>query len=312
VVESSTSLGVPLMGSGFGTNLTPDMKHEDEDFMISVKMIDQNYLDFYDIPLLAGRKLSELSGSDFRTVTVVNETTVKKLGFANNEDAIGHAYTIGLSDGVKRFEPEIIGVVKDFHFNSLHEEVSPLLFMHWPFLFQEVSIKINPTNVPETIKGIKNVWEKFYPSHPFDYSFLDEKVDKMYKSEQKSFRVISTFSVLAIIIACMGLLGLTFYTTEQRRKEIGIRKILGASIPNIIRNISLEFLKLVLIANVIAWPVSYLLVNKWLASFPYKVEIDILVFLYAGAIALGISLITIGYTVIRSAATNPIESMRYE
>ena len=312
VVESSTSLGVPLMGSGFGTNLTPDMKHEDEDFMISVKMIDKNYLDFYNIPLLAGRKLSELSGSDFRTVTVVNETTVKKLGFANNEDAIGHAYTIGLSDGVKRFEPEIIGVVKDFHFNSLHEEVSPLLFMHWPFLFQEVSIKINPTNVPETIKGIKNVWEKFYPSHPFDYSFLDEKVDKMYKAEQKSFRVISTFSVLAIIIACMGLLGLTFYTTEQRRKEIGIRKILGASIPNIIRYISLEFLKLVLIANVIAWPVSYLLVNKWLASFPYKVEIDILVFLYAGAIALGISLITIGYTVIRSAATNPIESMRYE
>ncbi|MCD4795582.1 MAG: ABC transporter permease, partial [Candidatus Cloacimonetes bacterium] len=312
VVESSASLGVPLMGSGFGTNLTPDMKHEDEDFMISVKMIDHNYLDFYDIPLLAGRKLSELSETDFRTVTVVNEAAVKKLGFASNEDAIGHAYTIGLSDGVKRFKPEIIGVVKDFHFESLHEEVSPLLFMHWPFLFQEVSIKINPSNVPETIKEIKNVWEKFYPAHPFDYSFLDEKIDKIYKAEEKSFRVISTFSVLAIIIACMGLFGLTLYTTEQRRKEIGIRKILGASIPNIIRNISLEFLKLVLIANVIAWPVSYLLVNKWLASFPYKVEINILIFLTAGATALGISLLTIGYTVLRSASSNPIESIRYE
>ena len=312
VLESTTSLGVPTMGSGFGTNLTPDIEHEDEEFRISVKMIDSNYLDFYNIPLLAGRKLSELSGADFRTITMVNETTVKKLGFTSNEDAIGHAYTIGLSDGVKRFEPEIIGVIQDFHFRSLHEEVSPLLFMNWPFLFQEVSIKISPQNVPGTIKEIQNVWEKFYPAHPFDYSFLDEEIDKMYKAEEKSFRVISTFSILAIIIACMGLLGLTFYTTEQRRKEIGVRKILGASIPNIIQKISAEFLKLVLIANLIAWPVSYLLINKWLASFPYKVGINIFVFFTAGAIALGISLITIGFTVVHSAASNPIESIRYE
>jgi len=312
VLESTTSLGVPTMGSGFGTNLTPDIEYEDEEFMISVKMIDSNYLDFYNIPLLAGRKLSELSGADFRTITMVNETTVKKLGFTSNEAALGNNYTIGLSDGIKRFSPEIVGVIQDFHFNSLHEEVSPLLFMYWSFLFQEVSIKISPENVPGTIKEIQNVWEKFYPAHPFDYSFLDEKIDKMYKAEEKSFRVISTFSILAIIIACMGLLGLTFYTTEQRRKEIGVRKILGASIPNIIKKISAEFLKLVLIANLIAWPVSYLLINKWLASFPYKVEINILVFVMAGAIALGISLITIGFTVVRSAASNPIESIRYE
>ncbi len=312
VIESSASFGVPLMGSGFGTNLTPNMEIEDEDFYVSVKLIDQNYLDFYNISLLAGRKLSDLTGADFRTITVVNEAAVKKLGFVSNEDAIGHAYTIGLSDGVKRFEPEIIGVVKDFHFNSLHEEVSPLLFMHWPFLFQEVSVKINPTDVPETIKEIKKVWEKFYPAHPFDYSFLDEKIDNMYKAEEKSFRVISTFSVLAIIIACMGLLGLTFYTTEQRRKEIGIRKILGASIPNIIKNISMEFVKLVVISNVVAWPISYFLINKWLVSFPYKVEIDLFVFIAAGAIVLMMSLLTIAYTVIRSAASNPIESIRYE
>ncbi|MCK5050621.1 MAG: FtsX-like permease family protein, partial [Candidatus Cloacimonetes bacterium] len=173
-------------------------------------------------------------------------------------------------------------------------------------------IKVSPNNIPETMKEIQQVWEKFYPDHPFNYSFLDEDVDKMYKAEEKSFRVISTFSILAIIIACMGLLGLTFYTTEQRRKEIGVRKIMGATIQNIIQNISAEFLKLVLIANVIAWPVSYLLVNKWLASFPYKVEISVLVFITAAAIAMGIALITISYTVIRSAAGNPIECIRYE
>ena len=313
VIESSASLGVPLQGSGFGTYLIPNMEFEDEEFQVSIKMIDSNYLEFYDIPLLAGRALSELDGAGWTAdVTVVNETTVKKLGFTSNEAALGNNYTIGLSDGIKRFSPEIVGVIQDFHFNSLHEEVSPLLFMYWSFLFQEVSIKVSPNNIPDTMKEIQQVWEKFYPEHPFNYSFLDEDVDKMYKAEEKSFRVISTFSVLAIFIACLGLLGLIFYTTEQRRKEIGIRKILGASIPNIIKNISLEFIKLVLIANVIAWPVSYLLVNKWLASFPYKVEINIFVFLTAGAIALVISLITIGYTVMRSATSNPIESIRYE
>ena len=312
VIASSTSWGVPVQGSGYGTNLIPNLEKEDEEIRISVKMIDYNYLDFYNIPLLAGRKLSDLSGADFRSVTVVNESTVKKLGFTYNEDAIGHAYAIGLSDGVKRFEPEIVGVVKDFHFESLHEEVSPLLFMNWSYLFKEVSIKISATNIPETMKGIQSVWEKFYPAHPFDYSFLDEDIDKMYKAEERSFRVISTFSAFAIIIACMGLLGLTFQTTEQRRKEIGIRKILGASIPNIVKNISLEFLKLVLIANAIAWPVSYLLINKWLASFPYKVNVNFSIFIMAGGITLLISFITIGYTVFRSSYSNPIENIRYE
>lgn len=312
VVKTSTSLGVPVLGSGFGTNLIPDLAHQDLEFMVSVRMIDHDFLDLYGIKLLAGRTLSELGEVDFTTKTLVNETTVKKLGFSSPEEALGNNYTIGLSNGVKRFSPEIIGVVKDFHFNSLHEEVSPLLFMYWPYLFHEISIKISPDNVPATIKEIKSVWEKFYPVHPFDFSFLDEKIDSMYKAEERSFKVISTFSVLAIFIACLGLLGLTFYTTEQRRKEIGVRKILGASIPNIIQNISAEFLKLILIANLIAWPISYLFVNKWLASFPYKVEINVFVFIMAAAIAFGISLITIGYTVIRSAASNPVESIRYE
>lgn len=312
VVKTTTSLGVPVLGSGFGTNLIPDLAHQDLEFMVSVRMIDHDFLDLYGIKLLAGRTLSELGEVDFTTKTLVNETTVKKLGFSSPEEALGHKYTIGLSDGKERFAPEIIGVVKDFHFNSLHEEVSPLLFMYWPFLFQEISIKINPSNAQSTIKEIKSVWEKFYPSHPFDFSFLNEKIDSLYKAEERSFKVISTFSVLAIFIACLGLLGLTFYTTEQRRKEIGIRKVLGASIPNIINKISFEFLKLVAIANLIAWPISYIVVDKWLATFPYKVQINILVYIAAGIITFLISFLTIGVTVFRSAAANPIGSLRYE
>lgn len=312
VTATSASLGVPVMDSGYSTFLLPDLANEEHNFRIAIKSIDDDYLDFYEIPLLAGKRLSDLEGGDFRNLTVINETTVKQLGFSSNEEALGKSYTIAFGNRDGRYKPEIIGVVKDFHYRSMKSEVSPLLLMRWTGLYKEVSIKMSSQNMPETMKGIKELWENLYPNHPFDYTFLDEKINNLYKAEEKSYRVISFFSSIAIFIACIGLLGLTMYTVEQRRKEIGIRKILGASIPNIIQKISAEFLKLVLIANLIAWPVSYLLINKWLASFPYKVGINILVFVTAGAIALGISLITIGFTVVRSAASNPIESIRYE
>lgn len=312
VTATSASLGVPVMDSGYSTFLLPDLANEEHNFNISIKSIDDDYLDFYEIPLLAGKRLSDLEGGDFINLTVINEATVRQLGFASNEEALGKSYTIAFGNRDGRYKPEIIGVVKDFHFKSMKSEVSPLLLMRWQGLFKEVSIKLSSQNIPETMKSIKGVWEELYPEHPFDYIFLDEKIDNLYKAEEKSYRVISFFSSIAIFIACMGLLGLTFYTTEQRRKEIGIRKILGASISGIVKNISSEFLKLVVIANVIAWPVSYFLVNKWLMNFPYKIEVGIDVFLLASGLALLISLITIGYTVIRSAAGNPIESIRYE
>jgi putative ABC transport system permease protein len=312
VTATSASLGVPVMDSGYSTFLLPDLANEKHNFNIDIKSIDDDFLDFYEIPLLAGKRLSDLEGGDFRNLTVVNEATVKQLGFASNEEALGKSYTIAFGGRDGRYKPEIIGVVKDFHYRSMKSEVMPLLLMRWTGLYKEVSIKMSSQNMPETMKGIKELWGNLYPNHPFDYTFLDEKIDNLYKAEEKSYRVISLFSSIAIFIACMGLLGLTLYTVEQRRKEIGIRKILGASVRNILGSISSDFLKLVLIANLIAWPVSYLLINKWLASFPYKVGINILVFVTAGAIALGISLITIGVTVVRSAASNPIESIRYE
>jgi len=312
VINASASLGAPVFNRGFGTNLIPDMQHEDNSFIVSVKAIDYDFLELYNIELLAGKRLSDLEGVDFKTIAMVNETTVKKLGFAGPQEALGHAYTIGLSDGVKRFQPEIVGVVKDFHFSSLHEEIKPLMFMYWPTIFQEFSIKVSPAHLHETIQDIQNVWEKFYPEHPFTYTFLDERIDQLYKAEERSFHVITTFSLLAIFIACLGFLGLTFYTTEQRRREIGIRKVLGASVGNIINNITLEFLKLVVIANIIAWPVSYFAINKWLASFPYKVSIHLSFFIIAGLAALIISSVTICTIVFRSAVSNPIDSIRYE
>ncbi len=312
VLQTSTSLGVPLFDRGFGTNLIPDMQHEENSFMVSVKMIDHDFIDLYDLDLIAGKRLSDLEGADYTKYTLVNETTVNKLGFATPQEALVNAYTIGLSDGVKRFSPEIIGVGKGFHLNSFHDEVSPLLFMYWPYLFEEISLRISSDSMRETIKGIEGVWKKFYPENPFTYSFLDEQVEKMYRAEERSFNVITTFSVLAIFIACLGLLGLTFYTTEQRKREIGIRKVLGASIHDIMHKISSEFFWLIIISNVIAWPVSLIIINKWLSNFPYKVSHNLTTYIIAGVSALAIALITTGYTVIKSATTNPIKTIHYE
>ncbi len=312
VTATSASLGVPVMDSGYTTFLLPDLANEEHNFSIAIKSIDDDYLDFYEIPLLAGKRLSDLEGGDFRNLTVINEATVKQLGFANNEEALGNSYTIAFGNRDGRFKPEIIGVVKDFHYRSMKSEVLPLLLMRWTGLYKEVSIKMSSQNMPETMKGIKELWENLYPNHPFDYTFLDEKINNLYKAEEKSYRVISLFSSIAIFIACIGLLGLTLYTVEQRRKEIGIRKILGASVWNIFGSISSDFLKLVLFANLAAWPISYFLSEKWLQGFPYKVGIDPSIFLIASISAFGIAFLAIGFNVIRGAASNPIESIRYE
>jgi len=312
ITATSASLGVPVMNSGYGTFIIPDLANEEHNFDIAIKAIDDDFLDFYEIPLLAGKKLSDMEGRDFRNLTVVNESTVKQLGFASNEEALGNSYTIAFGDSDGRYKPEIIGVIKDFHYKSMKSEVTPLLLMRWTGLFKEVSIKVSSQNIPETMKGIKALWEDQFPNHPFDYTFLDEKIDNLYKAEEKSYQVISLFSSIAIFIACMGLLGLTLYTVEQRRKEIGIRKILGASVWNILKSISSDFLKLVLFANLAAWPISYFLSEKWLHGFPYKIDIGLDVFFLASELALLISFVTIGYTVIRSAYSNPIENIRYE
>lgn len=308
VIQSAACLGVPVYDSGFTTNLRPKVENGGEKFGIAVKMIDDDYSEVFGINLVSGRSLAELTGADFTKVMIANEALVKKLGYSDPNEVIGKIYNIGLND----FNLEIVGVMRDFHYKSLRDEVKPLVFMRWGGLFQELAIKIGPNNITTTLAGIESVWKKFYPEYPFVYSFLDEKVDKLYKAEERSFNVITTFSLLAIFIACLGLLGLTFFTAEQKRKEIGVRKVLGASVAGIVQSVSFEFIKLVIIANLIAWPVSYYLMNMWLEGFAYRTSFDLFVFIESGLIALSIAFVTISYTVLRSALANPVKSLRYE
>ena len=308
VNASCACLGVPVYDSGYGTNLDTKTENGGESINISVKTIDDDYQNIFNLKLVAGRMLSELTGADYYSVSIVNESLVRKLGYSDPIEVIGKTYRIGLNN----FTLEIVGVIEDFHYKSLHEEVTPLIFMRWRGIYQELAVKVSPVNMSTTINNIEKVWNKFFPGYPFTFSFLDEKIDGLYKAEDRSFRVITTFSMLAIFIACLGLLGLTFYSAEQKRKEIGVRKVLGATVSGLVTTITSDFLKLVLIANLVAIPLSYYLANKWLDGFVYRTDIDVMIFVEAGLIALLIAFITIGYTVLRSATANPVEALKYE
>jgi putative ABC transport system permease protein len=236
---------------------------------------------------------------------VINEKMVRSLGFANAQDVLGKSYFISLNG----FKPEVIGVIKDFNSSSLHNEITSLVFMVSPIWFKEFIVKVKSANMPSTINSLKKVWAKFFPQYPFEYSFLDESIEKMYKSEEQYSKVISTFSVVALFIACLGLLGLASFVTEQRKKEIGIRKVQGASMKSIVQLVSNEFLILVIVSNVIAWPVAYFFMNKWLISFAYRINISIWTFISSGALALIIALLTVGFQAVKAAVANPVKSI---
>jgi putative ABC transport system permease protein len=183
--------------------------------------------------------------------------------------------------------------------------------MYWPELFNTLSIKIEPNDVSSTLARLEETWSKLSPSFPFEYSFLDESINRMYQAEEKTERIIGTFSMLAILIACLGLFGLASYATEQRTKEVGIRKVLGASVSEIIGLLSNDFVKLVLVANLLAWPIAYFAMNKWLQDFAYRVEIGWWVFALAGGLCCA-TLLTVSTQAIKAALANPVEALRYE
>jgi putative ABC transport system permease protein len=194
----------------------------------------------------------------------------------------------------------------------LKEDINPLVIHIWPGNTYVFAMRIRPTNIPETLAFIEEKWKEVDPAHPFEYSFMDESFDKLYRSEEKLSQIFSLFSVLAICIAALGLFGLALFMVEQRTKEIGIRKVLGASVGSIFLLVSKEFAYLVLIANVIAWPAAYFLMREWLQNFAYRVNMEPWLFVLSGIVALSIAILTISYQAIKAAIADPVHSLRYE
>ncbi len=275
-----------------------------EDWRMRVMGVDEAFLDTYNLELIAGRNFSMVA--DTSRAFILNETAVKRLGWT---EPIGKAF--GWS-AYNREKGVVIGVVKDFHNRSLHEVIRPVAIAMWQPKFNVLSLKIRGEDIEETLKYIGELWQKYIPEKPFEYRFLDENLALSYMAEQRIGTLVTVFAGLAIIIACLGLFGLASFTAEQRTKEIGIRKTLGASVPNIVRLLSREFVILVLLADVIAFPLAYWAMNEWLAGFAYRIDLGALIFVLSGFLTMAIAIMTVSTQAIRAALTDPATALRYE
>lgn len=304
----STSYGSSTPGGG-NSSAYSEIQNKKGDLQIAnlkLYFVDYKHIPQFDLKLVAGRGFSKEFASDSTKAMVVNEETIKLLGYSNPEEAIGAKFKQWGREG------QIIGVIKDFHFRSLQQKIAPLTMRIEPNRYNKFTVKLNSKNVTQTIASIEKTWQSILPNTPFDYYFLDEFFNRQYRSEERFGNLFLSFAILAILISCLGLLGLAAYSTLQRRREIGIRKVIGASVSGIINLLSIDFLKLVFIAFIIASPVTWYVMHQWLQDFAYKIEIQWWVFLFAGGAAGGIAVLTVSFHALKASLTNPIKSLRTE
>ncbi|MGB3860574.1 MAG: ABC transporter permease [Candidatus Aminicenantaceae bacterium] len=285
----------------------PEDAQAGEDVTMEHFMVDHDFIDAMGLEVIEGRTFSLEYSTDTLEAFILNEAAVKHMGWEG--EAIDKRINIG---GFKR--GRVIGVVNDFHAKSLHQKIEPLLIhiAPTPDPFIQLIVRIAPYNYDKTLNSIEDAWKEVYPRDPFVYSFLDDDYDNLYRTEKQRGKVFLAFSVFAIFIACLGLFGLASFTSEQKTKEIGIRKVLGATVGNIVKLLSVEFVKLVLLANLIAWPVSYYIMHNWLGNFAYRTNINIVTFVVVGVVALIIALATVSFHAVRAALANPADSLRTE
>lgn len=305
VTDVSAMSGEP---GGFHDNFNVDIEgKEDEQWHLRTVFTDFNYLKALGLTLVAGRDFDKSYSTDPLRAAIINKAAVKKLGWTP-EEALGKEIKIAMRDSLSR---KIVGVVEDFHFSSLKEKIEPMI-ISINTDNRVFAIKLTSGNTQQTIAAIEKAWEKASPRFPFEFTFLDEVYDGLYKSEQKQSNIFTFFACVAIFIACLGLLGLAAFTAEQRTKEISVRKVLGASVSSIFLLLSKDFIKLVLLAIVIATPIAYYAMYKWLEDFAYRIDISPWIFVLAGAIALLIALLTVSFQSIKAASVNPAKSLRNE
>jgi putative ABC transport system permease protein len=281
-------------------------KGETQKTNINLFFVDYDYIDQYGLKLAAGRAFSKDFATDSTQAIVINESAAKMLGYNKPTDAVGRNFDQWGRKG------KIIGVLKDFNYASLQQKIEPLAMRIETWAFGMLSIKVSAKNLPATIKTIGSKWNQIIPNRPFEYSFLDESFNQLYHAQDNFGNLFFNFAILAIFISSLGLLGLASYSTIQRTKEIGVRKVLGASVSNIVNLLSVEFIKLVLIAFVVATPLAWFGMHKWLEDFAYRANISWWIFAVAGLSAILIAFFTISFQAIKAAVANPVKSLRTE
>jgi putative ABC transport system permease protein len=308
IVNATVSRYKPAGPSGNNNALAYPEGHDNQIMKTLEYHVDEQYIPTLGMQIAAGRNFSKEFTTD-STAMIINESAAKAFGWGVM-NAVGKTIVRQNSDRGTNVPFHVVGVVKDFNFRSLHESITPLLMTLQPE--GGLIFKIKTTDIPGLLSAMKNVWEKFNTGEPFTYAFMDDLYNKTYSAEQKTGTILNIFALLTILVACLGLFGLATYTAEQRTKEIGIRKVLGASVTQVTQMLSKDFIKLVGIACIIAFPLSWWAMNKWLQSFAYRINISWWIFLMAAIVALFIALITVSFQAIKAAIANPVESLRTE
>ena len=306
----SVSASAEPIGRGQSVVATlPEGWNENQITSVTTIIADEDFINTHQIKLLNGRNFVANSVSDRDHAFIVNEAAVKMFGWKDNASAVGKKLNWGLGK-----EGNVIGVVSDFHYFSLHKQVDPLIIHNDPESYSYLTVRINPdgNDWQRALTTLESEWRSLGMKGEFDYFFLDDDFARQYQTDQQLKSFISYFSVLAIFIGCLGLYGLAAYSTEQRAKEIGIRRVLGASVPGLVALMSKDFLKLVLIANLFAWPAAWYILNQWLSNFAFHINISVAVFFLAGFIALLIAWFTVGFESTKAALSNPVDSLRNE
>ncbi len=281
-----------------------DANYEEKTMLFYEISVDYDFFDLYGIEFIEGRKFSVEFSSDERNTIILNETAARTIGW---DKPIGKQFSMWyVKNGT------VIGIAKDFNFHTLRNPIEPLHFYLRPDYANYISVKVNPGNLTRTIPFIESTIKKFGGKYPFEYTFIDEGFNRMYLSEKNLGLMVGCFSGLAIFIASLGLIGLASYTAERRFKEIGIRKVLGSSVPGILVLLCQGLIKRIMLANLVAWPIAYYFMNKWLQIFTYRINLNVWPFILSGLAAFCIALLTIGYQSYKAATANPVDSLRYE
>ena len=304
---SGATVSNTLLGSlGSGGSETVDIHGNPLQVNASRLRVDADYLKVHGIKLIAGKNFGIHAATDSLRPVILNENAVKNFGWKDAETAIGKPFKMGDRQG------KVIGIVKDFHFSTLQHLISPLVIFPSQDRFSRITLKVDVSKLPQTTAWLNKIWKKNFPSALLDYSFSENVFEEQYREEAKFSTIFLYFSILSLVIACLGLYGLISYTTTQKTKEIGIRKVLGASVNGIAAMLSGGFLKLVVIACVIAMPATWYIMDKWLEDFAYRTNISWWMFTVAGLLVLLVALITVSFEAIKAALANPVKSLRTE
>jgi putative ABC transport system permease protein len=304
IENTTTSSLVPTRGSA---HLSFQLEGNQELLSQVIYLVDKEFVETYGLKLLAGKNIQRTASKDQNMEFLVSELTTQEAGYSSPQEAIGKSMDLEGDKG------HIVGVVNDINIYSLHRQPYSISYVITSIEnHNHLSVRLFPQNISSTIAYIQETWKKMVPYYPLDYFFLDASFEQMHIADKKMSELFSVFAVLAIFVACLGLFGLAAYTAEQKTKEIGVRKILGASVSNIYLLLSWEFLKWVALANILAWPVAYYAMHKWLQNFVFRVNIGWEIFLISAGVALVISVLTVSFQSIKAAVANPVDSLRYE